>query len=119
MDPTVRKWLNESGMAMFAADFDDELTVLTLVASHPESNRLPKEVLHAWCRRLSEARMTWRQAEVAFVHAARDAGWADERIRVALGLGQNQDLDDHVSILERQSVEQHPSRSPGSWGAAP
>ena len=115
MDPAVRKWLDSSGGQKFLSVSEDELTVLTIAATHPDVGSLPEDVLISWHRSLASARTTWRQAEVAFIRAALDAGWADDRVREVLGLPDDTSPDDHLTDLESQIAAQHPSHNPAPW----
>ncbi|TKV57004.1 hypothetical protein FDO65_19495 [Nakamurella flava] len=75
------------------------LALYTLAARRQNLPPMPNDVLFDWSLLLDEAVIHGRQSATAFVGEARKAGIHDERIRRALQVDDDVDLDEHAAQL--------------------
>ncbi|MGD9798795.1 MAG: hypothetical protein AB7L91_19640 [Dehalococcoidia bacterium] len=85
------------------------LSAVVLAAAHQDKNTAgptPDDVLLGWSRLIDSSYRAVNQAERVFIEHARAAQWPDDRIRTALSLTPDTDLESRVAELNAMVYRQ-------------
>lgn len=99
----LKGWLQAHGLGSMTEAGFAPLALYTLAARRPDLPPMPADVLFAWSVLLYEAQVMGRQAAAAFISEARKAGVTDERIRRALLVDDDVDVDEHADLLVKDA----------------
>lgn len=95
----LKTWLQANGRGSMTEAGFAPLALYTLASRRPDLPPMPNDVLFSWSLLLDDAVIHGQQSAAAFVGEARKAGIPDERIRRALQVDDDIDLDKHADQL--------------------
>lgn len=99
----LKTWLQANGLGSMTEAGFAPLGMYTLASGRPHLPPMPNQVLFDWSLLLDDAIIHGQQSAAAFIGEARKAGIPDERIRRALQVDDDVDLDQHADQLRTQA----------------